>query len=120
MTICNPITLSVHSVIGDLMSRAIVLDNCFDVEFMNIGLIGFDVGIEATNSQQIRMQSVDFQQCRVGLKGRNLTDLKANNCTHSQSGQVAANVPRLPAGQGLMQYAIQYLQYTGYNPYGGD
>lgn len=52
------------------MSCAIKISNSSNCSFTNIGISGFDIGIDAENSDYLSFNQVDFGDCNTGLRGR--------------------------------------------------
>ncbi|WP_267736486.1 hypothetical protein, partial [Vibrio cholerae] len=60
----------------------IKISNSSNCSFTNVRVSGFDVGIDAENSDGLSLNQVDFGNCNTGLRGRQLKGLNAQGCTH--------------------------------------
>lgn len=63
---------------------AIYIENSSNVSFDNVGISGFDVGIEAKNSRDISIRNGSFSNVRTAIKARNVDGLNAKNNVHSE------------------------------------
>lgn len=101
---------------GLCMSCAIKIVNSSNCSFINIGISGFDVGIDAENSDCLTLSRVDFGNCTTGMKGKNLRDLKAQDCAHGlvhSSSSLALST----GDNSSFYYTLLYLRAFDYNPY---
>ncbi|EGQ8062022.1 hypothetical protein AB8302_004702 [Vibrio parahaemolyticus] len=98
------------------MSCAIKISNSSNCSFINVGISGFDVGIDAENSDGLSLKQVDFGNCNTGLRGRQLKGLNAQGCTHG--GTLSFSAASCQNGNNVcFHYALLYLRVFGYNPY---
>lgn len=97
------------------MSCAIKITNSKDCQFHNVRMDGFDIGIDAEDSDGIYLNSVDFGRCTTGLRGRRLNNLHASSCSH---GFIDSSQHFDSGGfSSTMYYALLYLHNVySYNP----
>ncbi|OEE74999.1 hypothetical protein [Vibrio genomosp. F6] len=98
------------------MSCAIKISNSSNCSFTNVGISGFDIGIDAENSDYLSFNQVDFGDCNTGLRGRQLKGLSAKGCTHGGARSLSSN-SSLNGDNVCFYYALLYLKLSGYNPY---
>ena len=96
------------------MSCGIKINNCFDVSFTDVSLVGFDVGMDVQDSADVRLNQVDFGDCLTGFRGRNVSRLNAASCNH---GSFTSSRDSSECDKICFNYSLQYLRAMGYNPY---
>ncbi|MEZ8822625.1 hypothetical protein AB4562_20000 [Vibrio sp. 10N.222.54.A1] len=96
------------------MSCGIKIENCFDVSFTDVSVVGFDVGMDVKDSADVRLNQVDFGDCTTGFRGRNISQLRATSCYH---GSIRSSKSFSASDKICFNYSLQYLRAKGYNPY---
>ncbi|EPA0528661.1 hypothetical protein ACQZND_000063 [Vibrio alginolyticus] len=102
------------------MATAIKIVECGTVVMSDCAIRGFDVGIDADNIGNMNLNTVALDDCNVGVRGREIKNLSAVNCTHgSGSATNYDTIKNTSYGHltGYMKYAFIYLKIHGYNPY---
>lgn len=98
-----------------MSSCAVKIDRCSNIYLGNNFFSGFDVGIDIANSNEIELTSNNFNDCHTGVKGRNVTNLKAQYCSHGNHSPKAALMS--PTNGSLInRYTVLYLNAFNYNP----
>ncbi|WP_233217744.1 hypothetical protein [Photobacterium sp. GB-36] len=98
------------------MSCAIKINNGSNCSIINVGIVGFSVGIDAENSDNLLLQGVNFEKCDIGLRGKKLRYLKAQNCTHTRN-ETPFNSSLKECYQYYFSYTLLYLNIFNYSPY---
>ena len=97
------------------MSCAIKINGSRDIRLIDVAMNGFDVGIDAENSEGIHLKSVDFGTCSTGMKARNVNNINAMSCVHGFEGKL--NKSESYDVISAMHYAFLYLHNVySYNP----
>lgn len=98
-----------------MCSCAIKIDHCCGGYIGNNYISGSNVGIEITNSDDIQLASNHFDNCHTGVKGRNVTNLKAQSCSHSTHSSKTTFMS-LSNCSLINRYTVLYLNAFNYNP----
>ncbi|WP_341489292.1 hypothetical protein WAX86_06385 [Photobacterium damselae subsp. damselae] len=98
-----------------MSSCAIKIDGCSNIYLGDNYISGFDVGIDIANSNGVELTSNHLNDCRTGVKGRNVTNLKAQYCSHSNHSSKATLMSSTNCSL-INRYTVLYLNVFNYNP----